>query len=823
MVLALVAAVVVAASVILRMMLTRDRLVALIVPRIEKTVDAKIAIGDMGIRFPFGFGVNVKDLSFEKTLPDSTGILFKAQDAQIKVSLISLIKRRPEIGRFEVNNSTVTFSLPGKGMEVILSGLRAGMKMQPAGGFNLIEADADIDSAKIGKEPGGGGLTVESIVLTASLKSGIDFNDIEIIGSKVRIGGIVDMDIKGRMEDLKGARNFAFFAGVPETQLPGFVDWMKKLDFASLLSASAAEGKKQGPLPEVTAGRFDVTIDAEGSFLKPAEVLIKGALHLDGVTIKPANIDMPVSIGGNVGFNRKGAQSDNLDIAFGRSTAKAGFDLKLDDKNRPERVDVTCDMKVDIGDVASRIGPKEIAAAGILKGRIAAGGTPATLMSLFPGKDRKLSREAIEKAWREVELAGELSLEEASFRTAGNPVAVTGLQAGAKLSGGSLLGVNAKFNLGSGPWSATGSFAGILPCLSELTLAAADAGPSTTPGQILDSVRNLPEVVIEIRGRSFDARPFERLAAAGKSAAAQGGGPRAEGNESPADAPAPGAGGVVMLMNTTFTARVDSILTEKALFTSIEADGKIVRGRLNAAPLRLDYAGGKGTGSAGIDLRDPARILSKFEMDFSGVSAAEALGRMHGMGSLVGGTFSFRSKGEIVSGPGLDPLKYIVASGDATSSEGAVDLSPFVSPLSSLGVVDLSGMQKIDFSRWTGKYSIRNGRLSTDDWEILSAGGDLAINGSFGFDGSLDYRAHIVIPPQAQQKMKDLAKFRDMVDLFRDEKGNLVLDLDIGGTAKSPKVGLDQTAAKKKAGEKLIDGLKDGAADKLKDLLNRKK
>jgi hypothetical protein len=132
-------------------------------------------------------------------------------------------------------------------------------------------------------------------------------------------------------------------------------------------------------------------------------------------------------------------------------------------------------------------------------------------------------------------------------------------------------------------------------------------------------------------------------------------------------------------------------------------------------------------------------------------------------------------------------------------------------------------MQKLDFSKWTGNYSIQNGRLATDDWKIASSGGDFAISGSFGFDGSLDYRAHIVIPPQAQQKMKDLEKFGDMVDLFRDGKGNLVLDLDVGGTAKSPKVALDQTSAKEKAGRKLIDGVKKGAADKLKDLLEKKK
>jgi len=812
---------VLAASLVLRAVLTRDRLISLIVPKMEKAVDARITIGDMGIRFPFGFGVNVKDISFVKSMPDSTVIDFRAGDAQVRVSLMSLIRKRPEIGRLDVNNSTVTFSFPAKGTEVVLSDVRGSMKMHPEAAFNLIEADADIGSALVRKGDGPGGLTVEKIHAAASLKSGIDFTDIEILDSQLQVAEIVKMDIKGKMEDLKGARNYSFSAVVPETQLPGVVDWLKKLDLVSLMPAPPNEGAGKGPSPEVTAGTFDMKIEAEGSFLKPAEALLSGTLHIAGAAVKLVGIDMPAIVGGNVVFSRGGARSDDLDIKFGRSAAKAVFDLALDENNRPSRIGATCDLDADIGELAGLFGSKEVAAAGALKGRITAGGTPATLASLFPGKDGKLTREAMEAAWRDVELSGNFSLENGSFRTEGNPIAVTGLRGGAKLSGGSLAGIDAKFNLGSSPWSATGSFAGILPCMSELMIAAAGAKPGAKPAEIIDSVRNLPDAAVEIRGRSFDARPFERMAAAKKAAAA--GGTPAKAGASRDGENGSAAGAVLMLMNTSFKAAVDSIITEKALFTSIEAGGTIVRGKLNAPRVTLDYAGGRGTGSAAIDLRDPDRIASKFAVDFSEVSASRAVGGLHRMGSLLSGTFSFKSSGEVVSGQGLDPLQYLTASGDAISNNGAIDLSPFLSPISSLGIVDLSGMQKLDFSRWTGNYSIQNGRLATDDWKIMSTGGDFAISGSFGFDGSLDYRAHIVIPPQAQQKMKDLDKFGDMVDLFRDGKGNLVLDLDVGGTTKSPKVALDQTSAKEKAGRKLIDGVKKGAADKLKDLLQKKK
>jgi hypothetical protein len=104
---------------------------------------------------------------------------------------------------------------------------------------------------------------------------------------------------------------------------------------------------------------------------------------------------------------------------------------------------------------------------------------------------------------------------------------------------------------------------------------------------------------------------------------------------------------------------------------------------------------------------------------------------------------------------------------------------------------------------------MRNGRFITDNWSIKSNRGDWAIKGSFGLDGTLDYDVHLVVPPIVQRDMKDLAKYRDLVNLFRDKSGNLVLDLEIGGTSRSPKVKLDMTAAKSKAAESLIDKAKD--------------
>ena len=78
-VLCVIVGVVLVASVVLRLVLTRERLISLIVPRVERAVQAEIRIGDIGISFPFGFGVDVRDLSFRKSLPDGGNLSFNSE------------------------------------------------------------------------------------------------------------------------------------------------------------------------------------------------------------------------------------------------------------------------------------------------------------------------------------------------------------------------------------------------------------------------------------------------------------------------------------------------------------------------------------------------------------------------------------------------------------------------------------------------------------------------------------------------------------------------------------------------------------------------
>jgi hypothetical protein len=400
-----------------------------------------------------------------------------------------------------------------------------------------------------------------------------------------------------------------------------------------------------------------------------------------------------------------------------------------------------------------------------------------------------------------------------TFAPEGGAFRVKGLSGKAALEGGDLMAVDVAFRLNGSPYTCKASLANVLPASVELLEKSKDMSGKQIDdlGPLLRGIENVPRFDVKLAGSSLDLRPFEKKK---EGVAAAAGTPGA----SPRQAAQTNPFSFLALKNTVFEARIDSVVTTKAIFTAVSAKGTVKEGILTADPVTLQYAGGAGRARFEADLRKPSRIENKLDVSFDGIQAGRALGAMHPLGNLLSGSFSFSSNASFASGPGLDLFSSLSGKGSALSSSGSVDISRFLTPLTQTGLIDLSHLSKFDFMEWRGNFLVSGGRLLTDNWTIKSNKGDWAIKGSFGFDGTLDYAVRLVVPPAVQSQMKDLSKYRDLVDLFRDAQGNLVLDLDMGGTSTEPKVSIDMSGAKEKAADKARDEL----LKKAKDLLKRK-
>jgi len=128
--LGVVAVIIIAASIALRVIFTEEKLVSLIVPRAEKALDARIELGGVRIEFPFGFGVEVEQLRVSKKLEEGREIHFSSESVEIKASLFSLIKRKPRLSKVQINQSDITVKMD-RDKTMAVKGLSSTMSVAP--------------------------------------------------------------------------------------------------------------------------------------------------------------------------------------------------------------------------------------------------------------------------------------------------------------------------------------------------------------------------------------------------------------------------------------------------------------------------------------------------------------------------------------------------------------------------------------------------------------------------------------------------------------------------------------------------------------------
>ena len=126
------------------------------------------------------------------------------------------------------------------------------------------------------------------------------------------------------------------------------------------------------------------------------------------------------------------------------------------------------------------------------------------------------------------------------------------------------------------------------------------------------------------------------------------------------------------------------------------------------------------------------------------------------------------------------------------------------------------GKDETPFDSLTGTFAIRDGRADTQDLRLDSADLDINGKGSIGLDQSIGMDVGVVLSPAVSADM--LAKTAKLKTL-ENGKGELALDLRVGGTLQKPSIGLDPKMLKRAAEE----SLKKKGGDLLRKFLDKKK
>ena len=216
-------------------------------------------------------------------------------------------------------------------------------------------------------------------------------------------------------------------------------------------------------------------------------------------------------------------------------------------------------------------------------------------------------------------------------------------------------------------------------------------------------------------------------------------------------------------------------------------------GALSLERLRMQLFGGSATASGSYSTAaDPQRPALKLSLGLSGASSSKTFDELEMVQKLVplfaktGGDYSLSLDMTTALDPNMEPdLQSLSATGEIKSANIRIqNLEAFDALAKAL---DNDKLRKIEAKDVAVRFSIRDGRITTQPFDLKM--GDIKINmsGSTGLDQTIDYTAKVALPAGSAGGILES------------------VNVGIGGTFTSPKITLGVKEAAEQAVKNVID------------------
>jgi|GEM_PF-3926991 uncharacterized protein involved in outer membrane biogenesis len=257
--------------------------------------------------------------------------------------------------------------------------------------------------------------------------------------------------------------------------------------------------------------------------------------------------------------------------------------------------------------------------------------------------------------------------------------------------------------------------------------------------------------------------------------------------------------------------------------------GKIVSGKLNSDSARGNilfdsgilemqdlevsaYNGSMG-GATKVNFTDLENVTYDGSFKLNGFDSGAFFAGLFDIGDTFSGILSSSLS---FSGAGLDSLsivKNLSCNGNMRFENGQIKDWDFTNKLGSyLKFLDLG---TVNFDTIANSFSVKDSRMYTPDMSLSTDHGTISVDGSAGFDTSVDYKITMLLNKDAAKSASK--QVSALAGLIGDDPDTLELIIETGGTLKNPKFSLDTSKAKKQVKEELKTKAQDFLEEKIKD------
>jgi hypothetical protein len=248
----------------------------------------------------------------------------------------------------------------------------------------------------------------------------------------------------------------------------------------------------------------------------------------------------------------------------------------------------------------------------------------------------------------------------------------------------------------------------------------------------------------------------------------------------------PGLGGPVVL-NARGGGRVEiaRLRNQKLDVEDVVANVAVAPGVISVPSFALRGYGGTVTGSARFGFEDPANPSFAVKGRADTIQVDRFLSAWSPASGVVTGVASTDFD---FSGDGVRPEQLqssLTALGLALLAEGRLG-GPVMDAIAL--ATRTPGLREVRFRDLRLPFRVERGRVVTDSVRFGGSSGEWLVSGLVGFDGVLDYAVSATLPPEVVGR----GGLRSALaaGLLSDDRGRLLLDLRVTGSAKAPRVTL---------------------------------
>ncbi len=271
------------------------------------------------------------------------------------------------------------------------------------------------------------------------------------------------------------------------------------------------------------------------------------------------------------------------------------------------------------------------------------------------------------------------------------------------------------------------------------------------------------------------------------------------GDESRAKAGAPSGGekgkSAMPLPNVDMdvTANIGTLTTEKFEMKNVKGTMRIANGVITMNNLTMSMFDGTVASRGSINLQNPQRPTFTLNLDLNSLKANTALSMFTSFGQRLFGDLNMNIaiSGALDDTLGLIPSS-LNATGNMSVNNGKVQGVKVNQQIASL--VSLPDLAELNFKDWVNAFSIADGRVKIPELKISALGGDYAIGGSHGLDGTNDLTMALLLSEAASAKVSVPGFANEVLNAIKEPNGRLKLDFLVGGTLNDPKVKLNSDA-----------------------------